>query len=116
MAAFNRAIDTMVADGSYNEVLGVPWVVADTNKDGVGEYIPGRQALDLSAPPVDNHYQVFQPDPGLQLSTRRVYHVNGQQYDNWGDAKQAIIDDVQTQPGNRMIQDNRYQIGVPLKN
>jgi polar amino acid transport system substrate-binding protein len=114
MAGFNQAIDIMVADGSYNEVLGVSWVVADTDQDGVSEYIPTRQVLDLSAPPEDNHYEVFQTEPGLQLSPRRVYQVGGQQYDNWGDAKQAIIDEAQTEPGNRMIQDNRYQIGVPL--
>ena len=29
-------------------------------------------------------------------------------------AKEAIIDEYQTNPGNRMIQDNRYTIGVPL--
>lgn len=116
IARFNQEISNMIADGTYSEVLGVPWLVADTDNDGVSEYIPGRQALDLSAPPADGHYEVFQPEPSLDMSPRRVYHVGGQQYDNWSDAKQAIIDEVQTEPSNRMIQDNRYQIGVPLKN
>lgn len=114
VSSFNRAIDDMVADGSYNEVLDLPWLVVDTDQDGVHEYIPGSQGLDLSAPPGDNHYQVFQSESQLDLSPRRVYRVGDQQYDNWQDAREAIIDESQTQPGDRMIQDNRYQIGVPL--
>lgn len=114
LAAFNSAIDTMVADGSYNQVLGLHWLIADTDRDGVEEYIVGPQALDLNLPPGDGQYQVFEQEAPVKTSGRRVYRVGNQQYDNWEDARGAIIDEAQQPPGNRMIQENRYQIGVPL--
>lgn len=115
ISSFNRAIDTMVADGTYNRVLELSWVLADTDNDGIQEYIAhGEQATGLSPPHGDDHYQVYQDESQLDLSPRRVYRVGGQQYDSWDDAKEAIIDDYQTEPSDRMIQDNRYQIGVPL--
>lgn len=114
MAAFDEAIADMMADGTYNQILDLPWVLVDTDKDGVAEMIPGKQALDLSAPPADGHYEVLQADRELNLTPQRVYLVGGRQYDNWEDARGAIIDKTQSGDGDRMIQDNRYEIGVPF--
>lgn len=113
MSSFNRAIDTMVADGTYNRILDLPWMVADTDNDGVHEYIAHGETMDLSAPPGDNHY-FHSSKPADKGSSKRVYRVDGKQYENWDDAREAIIDEYQTNPADRMIQDNRYTIGVPL--
>ena len=40
---FNNTIRSMIADGSYNRILGFAWLVADTDGDGVDEYIVGDQ-------------------------------------------------------------------------
>ena len=103
-----------MADGSYNRILDLPWLVVDHDGDGVAEWVPDAARVDTGAPPADGHYQLTSPEPAFDFSQRRLYRVDGRQYDNWEDAKRAIIDESQTAPSDRMIQENRYEIGVPL--
>ena len=112
MSAFNQAIREMMSDGTYNELLGLSWLLVDA--DGVQEFVAGSHGLDLTVPPDESSYAPVQPEKSYDFSTRTIYRVGGRQYDNWEDAKGAIIDDSQTRPTNRMIQENRYEIGVPL--
>lgn len=116
IAGFNKAISGMIADGTYNEVLKLPWIVTDTDDDGVSELITHGRGLDLTVPPQEGEYQLFESEPAIDMSPKRIYRVGNQQFDNWDDAKAAIIDQGQLRQGNRMIQENTYQIGVPLKN
>ena len=39
MSQFNAEIKAMVKDGSYNEVLGLNWIEADVNNDGIPELV-----------------------------------------------------------------------------
>lgn len=114
LAGFNKAISGMVADGTYNEVLKLPWIIADTDRDGVSEMVTHGRGLDLTVPPQEGEYQLFKEEPAVDFANRRVYRVGNQQFDNWDDARKAIIDQGQTREGDRMIQENTYQIGVPL--
>ncbi|RDV26604.1 hypothetical protein DXV75_06320 [Alteromonas aestuariivivens] len=45
IVSFNSAIQQMQADGSYNRILGVPWLSKDINGDGVAELIASSKTL-----------------------------------------------------------------------
>ena len=60
---FNAAISQLIADGSYNKILGISWILADTNNDGIYEYIAGDNISSSAGDPEQNHsgYQVMSP-------------------------------------------------------
>lgn len=89
---FNKAIGTMIVDGTYNRMLGVDWVVADTNNDGINEYIVGNRVSNRAADPVTsgNSYSLYGSEPELGRTSGIKYRVLNQEYDSWDDAQKAI--------------------------
>ena len=104
----------MMIDGTYNRVLNVPWLMVDSDGDEVQELVPGPGALAADAPSQDQSYSVVGNKPEPAAGKRRVYLVNGRQYEQWDDAKQAIIDESQTDRYDPVIQKTPYEIGVPF--
>lgn len=47
---FNTTITAMQTDGSYNELLGIHWLMKDTNQDGVADYIGNSRITKQTAP------------------------------------------------------------------
>lgn len=94
IAGFNRTIDTMIADGSYNRVLALPWIRADVDGDGELEYVTSSRAPQKVGDPQASHggYPVFLPTTTRAPSTGRSpeYVVDGKSYDNWGDAASTL--------------------------
>ncbi len=99
---FNDAVELMIADGTYNKILGVTWLLADSNADGVHEYIVGSNLSLASDDPANTQtsYALYGYDPagteamgdGADLKKKPIlkYRVLNQEYDSWGEAKQAI--------------------------
>jgi len=93
---FNNAISDMIADGSYNKILGFSWVLADTNSDGVYEYIAADNATPNTADPVSQQfgYQVFTDEQANQSSLGKSppikYRILNQDYDSWNEAQKAM--------------------------
>jgi ABC-type amino acid transport substrate-binding protein len=86
---FNDKVELMMADGSYNDILRMPWIAADTDRDGVLELIGSKTSLDLADPPMGaEHYQLFGDE--LAFGPNRVYRVGNQQYSSLDDARAAI--------------------------
>ena len=112
--AFDTVIGEMMIDGTYNRVLNVPWLMVDSDGDEVQELVPGPGALAADAPSQDQSYSVVGNKPEPAAGKRRVYLVNGRQYEQWDDAKQAIIDESQTDRYDPVIQKTPYEIGVPF--
>ena len=111
--AFDTAIGEMMADGTYNRILDLPWLVVSDGSDG-HTLVPGPGASALDEPSSQDVYPVVGEESPALDSKRRVYLVNGRQYESWGDAKQAIIDDAQTDRADPLVQETRYEIGVPF--
>ena len=94
---FNNAISKMLADGSYNKILGFSWVKV-TNADGEYEYIAGRNVTPGAADPALQQYgyQVFSDEEAnsadLAKSRKPKYRVLDQNFDSWRDAASAIED------------------------
>ncbi len=79
---FNAAIREMLADGSYNEILQIDWIMADVDEDGRAEMIATSEAVGR-APPV-RAYDVG-PSRQTQGNLQRQYVVGGRVYDRWED-------------------------------
>jgi polar amino acid transport system substrate-binding protein len=90
MEAFDRNVQKMIADGTYNTVLRVPWIRADIDGDGVPEYVGSRKATtkgsnDPSKDPLA--YPIFYSEPGLpNMGRTPAYSIDGKSYNSWGDA------------------------------
>ena len=79
---FNREIQAMVADGTYNEILQLNWIHADVDGDGKFELVLGPDTAGLAAP--DIGYALFaanMPEPGSGAEAR--YYIDGQIYQGW---------------------------------
>ncbi|MGD8885111.1 MAG: transporter substrate-binding domain-containing protein [Gammaproteobacteria bacterium] len=100
---FNKAIEQMIADGTYNKILGFTWLVADSNSDGVYEYIAGGNLSSAGKDPAEFQagYALFgdsadtiQTEENLpDMPSKKPllkYRVLNQEYNSWDDAKQAI--------------------------
>ena len=94
---FNKTIGSMIVDGTYNRILGVDWVVADTNNDGINEYIVGNRVSDRASDPAtsSNNYPLFESEHELSRQSRVKYRVLNQEYDSWNEAQRAINEEKQ---------------------
>lgn len=114
IADFDKNIERMRADGTYNIVLKVPWIRADVNGDGVPEYVGSKVTTHQgSADPskTKSFYPVFVPEnavPNMQRSPG--YVVDGKSYNNWGDAATTIQRTGPTKPQGVY----KYSTGVVL--
>ncbi|WP_455200467.1 substrate-binding periplasmic protein [Kaarinaea lacus] len=89
---FNNSIRSMIADGSYNRILGFAWLVADTDGDGVDEYIVGDQVPSKNDDPAISGagYPVFSEEQSRDKKPEKKYRVLNLEYNSWDDAQQAI--------------------------
>ena len=82
---FNNEINSMILDGSYNEILELNWIRADIDGDNNFELVLLGSEAGLEAP--GNAYNVFYTQPG-NFSDR--YFINGKFYNDWGDVPEQI--------------------------
>lgn len=75
---FNDAIDILIADGTYNEILELNWIMADVDGDGNVELVLAGDKAGLSAP--DNTYNIQSPG---RTSGNERYYVDGKMYESW---------------------------------
>ena len=77
---FDKQIDTMIADGSYNRILNMNWIHADMDGDGEKEYILNGKFAGNKKPD-DYAYEVFLEKKKKSESNR--YFINGTYYEGW---------------------------------
>lgn len=89
---FDAAISNMIADGSYNRILGFSWVIADSNSDGVQEYIAGVYLGSTIGDPMQSGvaYSVFAGKELPAESSPRKYRVGNREFESWDEASAAI--------------------------
>jgi ABC-type amino acid transport substrate-binding protein len=80
IAAFDETIGDMIADGSYNRILGITWIRADLDGDGTVEFVLGGKRAG-TAPPEDG-YDIFGPTEQAEPAGRR-YVIEGKMYESW---------------------------------
>jgi hypothetical protein len=94
IAGFNRSIQKMQADGTYNVLLHVPWLER-RNAQGKLEYVASTKLPDTShAPPGAAHgsYEIATAArrPAGKEAPSPTYTIDGRSYDNWGDAATTL--------------------------
>ena len=102
LSRFDEAIREMLADGTYNRLLGLRWVSADLDGDGRVELILGGKHAGTVERRVG--YPVFEPAPRdagdaatAQLPPPR-FVVDGRTYDHWRNIPENYR--VPAEPGN----------------
>jgi polar amino acid transport system substrate-binding protein len=79
---FNQQLRKMLADGSYNRLLGVKWIRADTDGDGKSELILAGTQAGTDSPTLA--YAIGpQDDPDLEAPAPAPFLIEGKQYDDW---------------------------------
>jgi ABC-type amino acid transport substrate-binding protein len=79
---FDESIREMMADGSYNRILGVVWIETDVDGDGASELVLGGEQAGRLPPRAA--YKIFRPDvPGIPTRADTGYVVYGNRYESW---------------------------------
>ena len=79
IANFNTAIQEMIADGTFNRILGLNWIRADVDGDGKLELVHGEGGAGTAAPTTG--YSVAADDTTSSEVDR--FWVEGQMYQSW---------------------------------
>lgn len=104
---FNEAIQTMMADGTYNRILELNWITTDVDGDGQLEMVLDGDKAGVNAPV--NAYGVY---PGESLAKQSKsperYYIGGKVYNGWDSVpdefKQEIV----------MSSQDPYNTGIKL--
>lgn len=79
IAEFNTAIQEMIADGTFNKILGLSWIRADVDGDGKLELVHGEGGAGTAAP--STGYSVAADDTtGSELDR---FWIEGEMYQSW---------------------------------
>ena len=98
IASFNDAIRTMLADGTYNDILQLSWIRADVDGDGKLELVP-RDADQIGKVAPASGYNVVWPGSAQNpAAAPRRYFVEGQVYESW-----AAVPDYYKVPSDAAI-------------
>jgi polar amino acid transport system substrate-binding protein len=80
---FNRELKRMLTDGTYHQLLGVQWIEADIDGDGVAEMVAANEAVGRE-PPGRSYAIVSLTSPGTdEPAPRARFVVKGIPYDTW---------------------------------
>ena len=82
ISGFNAELVGMLVDGSYHNHLGLHWIRADVDGDGLSEYVPHD---DQTGPrPPEHSYLLFETaSPTIEASVTRRFYFGGNVYDGW---------------------------------
>jgi polar amino acid transport system substrate-binding protein len=98
LADFDRNMTSMLADGTYNVLLDVPWIQMDTDQDGDMEYIASSRATaqaDGDPSKTKAGYPVFNGASHAPNTGRAPeYVIDGKSYNSWGDAATTLQRDT----------------------
>lgn len=104
IARFDEAITAMIADGTFNTILGLHWIRADVDGDGVPELIGSGESVGPEGPEVT--YDLAANDDGGGPDR---FWIEGEIYETWDDVPekykyQTPKDEVTEDPGATLYQ------------
>lgn len=102
---FNAELDKMILDGTLHTILGMQWIQADINNDGVPELILNGNQAGTDAPA--SAYQLFHDSNAT--AQQKGYYINGQYYLTWSD----VPKDYKTTPKNQPAPES-YNPGIRI--
>lgn len=81
LTQFDKEIEKMIVDESFNRILELNWVKADIDHDGVMELVLGSNMAGTSAP--QNIYGLMMDNTYKENNPPQRYYVDGKLYENW---------------------------------
>ena len=79
IAGFNAEIKNLIADGTFHKTLGMQWIEADINGDGVAELVLNGDAAGEISP--DDAYALFHDSSPTKQE--KGYYIDGSYYSTW---------------------------------
>ena len=89
IAGFDQAIQSLVGAGTYNRVLGLDWIEADADGDGLPELITGA-AMVGQEPPTLSYTLVNTEDQRRREKHAARYWVRGKVYNGWDEVPDEL--------------------------
>ncbi|MBD3220484.1 transporter substrate-binding domain-containing protein [bacterium] len=80
LASFDRQIRGMIADGTYNRILGLDWIRADVDRDGVMDYVHGGS---VRGERPTGSYALISPERDAE--GQASFYFGGQRYRDWSE-------------------------------
>lgn len=105
ISLFNEEIKKMVLDGNMNKLLGLNWIRADINGDGVQEIVLIGNAAGENAP---TYTYNLHPSKNLNLDK---FYIENKYYDSWEDVPAKYKVSKETFVNS----ENQKNIGMTLK-
>lgn len=104
IARFDEEITAMIADGTFNEILGLNWIRADVDGDGRLELVGSSDVVGSEGPELG--YDLAAGDGGNEVDR---FFIEGQMYETWDDVPekykyQTRKDEVTEDPGATLYQ------------
>jgi hypothetical protein len=84
MVGFNREIQRMQVDGTYNDILGLEWIRVDVDGDGKLDYVHGAGAAGPDRPEKSFAVKALL-NPGSGQAEEGAFYLHGQAYQDWDD-------------------------------
>ncbi|MGI9532146.1 substrate-binding periplasmic protein [Lutimonas sp.] len=78
---FDKEIEKMVVDESFNRILELNWIKADVDGDGVMELVLGSNMAGTEAP--QNIYGLMMDNSYKEKNAPTRYYVDGKLYEDW---------------------------------
>jgi len=90
--AFNKNIQALMADGTYNRLLQIAWIRTDISGDGVEDFV-GTGGASPSMPAANSGYRIFlSAPPKTEPSRSPSFVIDGKHYANWDEASRLLKD------------------------
>lgn len=80
---FDGRVRQMLRDGSYNRILGIEWLEADVDGDGLSELIFQGTHAGVEPPNADYRVLTSKQQPKPEVEFQPDYIINGQRYNAW---------------------------------
>ena len=82
ISRFNAELVGMIVDGNYHNHLGLHWIRADVDGDGLSEYVPHDDRTS-PRPPEDSYVLFATGSPTIESSGTRRFYFDGNVYVGW---------------------------------
>ena len=81
ITGFNLEIKKLITDGTFHQTLGMQWIEADINGDGVTELVLNGNAAGEISP--EDAYVLFHD--GVPTEKEKGYYIDGSYYSTWSE-------------------------------